>query len=270
MTLNIAKIGEADLLAYVDGQLSPTDHETVERYLAQNPAKAAEIAEWQQQSEAIGALFDHVANEPVPKRLNPHTIAQTRAKTPRAANDNFWRMAAAAMILLAFGSTLGWYGRDAITQQASAPDMLITAAFNAHELFAGQQVHPVEVSADDRLHLASWLSNNLDRRLIVPASLPNGFELVGGRLLPTDSNPAAQLMYEAGPDRRVTLYLTPKTEAEPKQNQFAALDNLDALYWANDALTCTIVGNLTRVEMEEIASEVFKALNWQDEDYRGA
>jgi anti-sigma factor RsiW len=46
------------------------------------------------------------------------------------------------------------------------------------------------------------------------------------------------------------------------------VDGLDALYWANSQVTCTIVGDLTRSEMEEIAAAVFAALGWQTNDYQ--
>jgi len=266
MTLRMEKIGENELMAYVDGQLSDTDRAIVEAYLADNPEKAEQVAEWQRQSTDIAALFAHVADEPVPDRLDPHRLASA----PKAANDNWfagWRGIAAALILVVAGSAAGWFGNDAFAPGQSSSDLLIADAFSAHELFAAQQRHAVEVDASERLHLTSWLSASLDRRLVVPDSLPNGFTLVGGRLLPGRDSAAAQLMYTAG-DRKVTLYLTPRSESDPLQNQFADAGDLDALYWANDAVTCTIVGDLTRVEMEEIASEVFKALSWRDDNYR--
>ncbi|MBC7975048.1 MAG: hypothetical protein H7138_08690 [Myxococcales bacterium] len=53
--------------------------------------------------------------------------------------------------------------------------------------------HPVEVKAQEE-HLSRWLT----RRLNVPVKLfdlwAQGFELVGGRLLPDAEGPSAQLM----------------------------------------------------------------------------
>ena len=69
-------ITEAMLHAYADGRLSAPDREAVERFLAANPGKAAEIAHWQRQNEALQTIFPSLANESVPARLSPHRIAQ--------------------------------------------------------------------------------------------------------------------------------------------------------------------------------------------------
>jgi hypothetical protein len=51
----------------------------------------------------------------------------------------------------------------------------------------------------------------LTRRLSVPVKLfdlrSEGFELVGGRLLPDANGPSAQLMYQDAMGQRVTVYL---------------------------------------------------------------
>lgn len=254
-------ISDDMLLAYVDGQLDATAREIVDLHLATHPGDAFRIAEWQNQSEALKALFPSTETEPTPRRLNPHIIA-----TPlRAANHNSWRMAAAAIVLLAFGTTIGWVARDFNTPSTSTK--LVTAAVNAHELFSAQKTHAVEVPVEQSSHLTAWLSKTLDRRLEMPDLSTKGYTLLGGRILPASPDPAAQVMYASADGKRISLYLTPRNSTDPSANLFAEVDGLDALYWANDAVTCTIVGDLTRAEMEDIASEVFKALNWQKQPY---
>jgi len=258
-------ITEADLLAHADGQLEKSRREAVEAYLAEHPEKAAEVAAWRAQSEAIGALFNPVVSEAIPPRLNPHRLAH---KT-RSHDNRHWLQAVAAVLLMVFGISLGWYGRDLVTRPASPTTALMTAALEAHQLFTTQGKHPVEVPGTETAHLTTWLSASLDRRLVMPDLSLEGYQLVGGRILPAASGTtAAQVMYEAANGQRVTLYLTPKTPDQPAANTFAASGDLAALYWANDAVTCTIVGNLSRAEMEAIASDVFKALSWQDADYQ--
>jgi anti-sigma factor RsiW len=258
------QINDDTLLAFVDGQLDAENYNMVARYLEANPDKAMLVEQWQRQSGAIRALYNHAADEPVPQRLKPETIAIHH----RHANSNFWRAAVAAIVLLAIGASVGWYGRDRALTAQSTSQTLITAAFKAHTLFTGQRLHPVEVFAGESSHLAAWLSNNLDRRLIVPQTLPNGFELVGGRLLPSGNSAAAQLMYETETGRRITIYLTPRTGDDPGEDLFVSNGNLDALYWANDQVTSTIVGDISRAEMEEIATRVFEILSGQASDYQ--
>ena len=88
--------------------------------------------------------------------------------------------------------------------QAGSGEWLQRAAV-AHAVYVPEKRHPVEVSVAQNQdgHLARWLTKRLD----VPVKLfdlnPQGFDLVGGRLLPDERGPSAQLMYEnaAGPAR---------------------------------------------------------------------
>ena len=86
----------------------------------------------------------------------------------------------------------------------------------AHAVYAPEVRHPVEVnvaqgSATEQRaqeeHLARWLGKRLDMPVQLYDLRPQGFELVGGRLLPDTAGPSAQLMYQNGGGQRVTLYL---------------------------------------------------------------
>lgn len=263
MTHTDTKFTDDELMAFVDGQASPENAALIAAYLAENAQAAARVAEWQQQSDALKALFDHVEQETIPARLNPRRIEQEIAR-PRFSVA---RYAMAASLILSLGIAAGWIGRDLSTPQISAEQTLITAAFDAHTLFSSQEQHPVEVASDDAFHLTAWLSTTLDRRLVAPNLDDLGFSLVGGRILPAGDSNAAQIMYQADTGKRVTLYLTPRQPGDTGDNVFSEQGQLASLYWANDAVTCTIVGELTRAEMEAVASSVFSALSWRQENY---
>ena len=88
--------------------------------------------------------------------------------------------------------------------------MLASAVFDdaiaAHRTFSVETRHPVEVGANEEAHLVQWLSKRLGHRLIVPDLGALGFRLIGGRLLPADSGPAAWFMYEDGKGTRLSCY----------------------------------------------------------------
>ena len=86
----------------------------------------------------------------------------------------------------------------------------------AHAVYAPEVRHPVEVnvaqgSATEQRaqeeHLARWLGKRLDMPVRLFDLRPQGFELVGGRLLPDANGPSAQLMYQNSGGQRVTVYL---------------------------------------------------------------
>lgn len=259
---NLAPISETDLHAYVDGQLTPERAAEVEAWLSERPDKAAEVATWQRQNEALGALFDPVASETVPSRLDPHLIARSRptSRTP-------WpQMAAAALVLLALGGALGWASRGFVGP--SEREELIALAVSAHALYVKENRHAVEVAAStDRDHMVSWLSNRVERPINPPDLTDDGFTLVGGRLLPGyedgNSGPAAQLMYENAAKERVTVFITAALPGGQKDREFTTRDNLDAFYWGNDKITCTVVGDLPQEQMQSVAKKVYQQLTWR-------
>jgi hypothetical protein len=78
--------------------------------------------------------------------------------------------------------------------------------FPALRNFAVEVAHPVEVRADQKAHLVQWLSRRLNQSVVVPDLSDQGFRSTGGRLLPTDTEPAALLMYDDDRGTRLTLY----------------------------------------------------------------
>jgi anti-sigma factor RsiW len=263
-------ITEAMLHAYVDGKLTPEQRSKVDDFLAANLGKAAEMALWQRQNETLSALFGPAALEPVPARLKPHAIAARRA----APSFSLAQFAAAALVLIALGGSIGWFGRDVISPAESPRDLLIDNAVTAHALYVKESRHAVEVGAQDQDHLVSWLSNRIGQPIGAPDLAAQGFNLVGGRLLPAGpypgKGPAAQLMYENATADRLTVYVTASLPDKANASEFTQVDGLDAFYWANNLITCTVVGNLPEAEMQTVARRVFQQLSWRpDRPYRG-
>lgn len=262
-------ITEDLLQAYADGRLDEASRAAVETYLEAHPEQAAEVALWQRQRDAIGTLYDPVAGEPVPARLNPHRIAATDASRERG----WMRMAFAAVVLVALGLGAGWFARDLIRPEETPSQLLIASAVNAHALYVKESRHAVEVAAADRGHLTTWLSNRLNHDLNAPDLSAEGFGLVGGRLLPPDvyrnTGPAAQLMYENATKDRLTVYVTAALPDKAKAYQFEAVNGLDAFYWANDAITCTVVGDLPEEQMQTVAKLVYQQLTWLPDPVKG-
>jgi len=255
-------VSEDDLHAYVDGLLPPARVAEVETWLAAHSDKAAEIALWQRQNEALTALFPPVAAETVPDRLKPRQLA----RRPRGLTLNWPQLAAAALVLLALGAGAGWALRT--FERPSESDSLIASAVTAHSLYVKENRHAVEVVAADRDHLVSWLSNRVARPITPPDLAAEGFDLVGGRLLPgdydaDDNGPAAQLMYQNAANDRVTVYITAALPADGNAYQFVTRANLDAFYWSNDRITCTVVGSLPETEMKAVAKKIYTQLTWR-------
>ncbi len=260
----IIPIPEAELIAYADGRLEPARRVEIDAWLALNPDKAGEVQAWQRQNEALVALFAPTASEPIPDRLKPQLLARQQA----ARSAGYLRFAAAAVVLVCLGGAFGWAGRDIIAPAPTGKDALIGGAVVAHALYVKENRHAVEVAASERDHLVSWLSNRIERPITPPDLVADGFSLVGGRLLPgdydqDDTGPAAQLMYENAAAERVTVYITAALPDRQPAYEFATRNSLDAFYWANDKITCTVVGDLPDAEMKAVARKIYQQLTWR-------
>lgn len=255
----MSEITRDQLMAYLDGQLDDGSRAAVEAHLATHPQSAAEIAGLERQSAAIRALFGPALSEPLPARLDPHRLALAR-------NRRRWQsLTRAAMMvgLLGIGMLVGWSLRPS-APGPEAYSRLIADAVSAHTVYVAENRHAVEVAATDADHLTNWLSNRLETELAMPDLATAGFSFMGGRLLPAPALPggrAAQLMYENGNGERVTLYITPSAGVDGPARELVQLGADTALYWANAAITCTIVAPQTPESVEMLASSIFAQLS---------
>lgn len=254
------RVTDAMLLAFADGRASDAERAAVEHFLESNPQKAAEIAHWQRQNEALNTIFPSLANDTVPERLDPRRIA--RGIT--ANNTARFSRIAAALALLILGGAIGWGSRDVVTPVEASSDALINGAVLAHALYVKENRHAVEVSAGDKDHLVTWLSNRVTQPVNPPDLSSEGFSFVGGRLLPpveyATTGPAAQLMYENAASERITIYVTSALPDRAETSEFTSRGSHEAFYWANDRITCTVVGELPEVQMQVVAKKVFQQL----------
>jgi anti-sigma factor RsiW len=252
-------IEEDDLQAWVDRRLTPKDNEAVEAYFAAHPESRARWSQYAEQREELRAAFAGPAEKMMPARLR---IARLLAEQRRRRHRRLGRVAAAVALLIA-GGIGGWGARDllpALTSSASA--VLASAVFDdaiaAHRTFSVETRHPVEVGANEEAHLVQWLSKRLGHRLIVPGLNALGFQLMGGRLLPADSGPAALFMYEDGKGTRLSCYYLVVDVAGETEFQFREQNGISAFYWVDDGLAYAIAANVSRGLLLKIAEIVYQ------------
>jgi anti-sigma factor RsiW len=254
----MSQITRETLMAFVDGELDPTARAEVEAWLAANPDATLDVTLMQRQSDAIRTLYGPAAAEPVPARLDPHRLALIQSRRR-------WQVVGrAAMIVgvLGVGVAAGWLLRP-VSDNPALYNRLIADAVSAHTVYVAENRHAVEVAGTDAEHLSSWLSNRLGTGLAMPDLATAGFSFLGGRLLPAPAIPggrAAQLMYEDETGERVTLYITPRTGIDGPKLELVRLGSDNALYWANAAITCTIVGLQPAEALQALANSVFAQL----------
>lgn len=253
-------ITETDLHALADGRLLAERRAEVEAWLAERPEEAERVAAYRRMSEELRAFYEPVMSEPVPARLE-------RAAGRRAIGG--WRTAALAAGWIAVGGALGLLGgwqlhvwHNASPAALADGSMMARRAAIAHVVYSPEVRHPVEVGADQEQHLVAWLSKRLGIKVRAPKLDDAGMLLVGGRLLPGDTGPVAQFMYQTEKGRRLTLYV--RAEGTPHREtafRYARENSVGVFYWIDrDCGYALASSDLSREELLRVATMVYKQL----------
>jgi anti-sigma factor RsiW len=253
------KITEEDLVAFADERLDAPRLTEVETWLADRPDERRKVETWRAQTAMLRAALDPVAAEPAPASM----IAAVRTYAPRR---NMWiGPALAASIALAAGLGGGWYlgqtGWPVILGEEESGEALARSAYRAHRLYVAEVRHPVEIGASDQGHLASWLSNRLEAPLKIPDLTNQGLRLLGGRLLPVDGKPGAQLMYESANGDRYTLFVARADGEHATPFHFEEWGNIGCYYWIDGGLGYALNGPKDRERLMTIATAAYNQLS---------
>lgn len=253
-------MNEDELQAWVDRRLPPERQAAVERYLAGHPAETARLEAYRAQNAALHALFDGVLGAEAPPSLQS---AAGSAPPATAANGPAWRMRATAMLAIAVaGGAAGWTLRGAGADYAvhAVPTLPRQAAL-AHAVYSPEVKHPVEVGADQQQHLVAWLSKRLGKQLRPPQLGQQGYELIGGRLLPGEGGPVAQFMYTDASGQRLTLYVSSGQQGRHDTGfRFAQEGKVGVFYWIDGSFGYALSAAVGRGELSQIANAVYEQL----------
>ena len=211
---------------------------------------AHDESKYAEQTAMIKRRFDPVMTEPIPARMY--------LKSPA------WIEYARAAVVLAVGIAIGLAVpmlRPAPPATLAALQQLPIRAARAHLVYSPEVRHPVEVDAKQQDHLVKWLSKRLDVPLKVPVLTQEGFELLGGRLLPGGEGPVAQFMYQDAAGKRLTLYVTPSHKGVKLTSfRFAKEGNVSVFYWIDDDCGYALSGEVDKATLAKVASLVYKQL----------
>jgi len=235
---------EADLHAYVDGQLDGEARGEIERWLAAHPERAAVVADWKRDAERLRvsqALPEHWPANPMlePAHLRRRVRARRRARLG---------LAAALLLSLGLGTGVGWQAKQMQVASARLP---MADAVSAYRLFAVSDRGDT-LDAAGRAQLQDWLTGHFGPLGAMPDLQAQGFHLVGGQRLSTEQGAAAMLVYADANGARIGVYVRPGGWfREPGQRRDG---ELLAQYWSHGNTSFAVVSPFDNRRARGVAS----------------
>lgn len=257
MSIPTRPVADADLHAYVDGELDEQQRAEVEAHLREDAQVAARVHSYRLQSEQLHALFDDVLDEPLPPAV-ARALEKPRPSPLRAPALRI----AAALVLFMSGAIAGWLLHAPQPSPGDATRRFAEQAASAYRVYVSEVRHPVEVGAEEEGHLVAWLSKRLGHPVRTPRLNALGYHLVGGRLLPAEGGtPAAQFMYEDATGRRLTLYVRPGGALANAAFRFKREDAISMFYWIDAPFAYALIGEIDREELLRASRAVYEQLS---------
>jgi anti-sigma factor RsiW len=247
---------ERDIHLALDGELPPDDRVGFDRWLDAHPDMQALAQRFGDNREQLKAGLDPILDEPVPERLSRMVEA---SNTGSARGSHLWRYAAAAA-LFALGGLAGYFAAPQLSSNTPALVQMADSAIDAHNIYSNEKLHVVEVGADQRDHLQGWLSKRVGVKLVAPDLKNQGFELIGGRLLPSGRKTAAQFMYQDATGNRVSLYVTRDETGADTGYRVLEWNGSRAIYWLDGGYGCAVAGAAPEKLLSAIADATYSQL----------
>jgi len=273
-------VTEAELHAFIDGQLPLGRQAEVAAYLAQRPDEAERLESYRAQKLALRDLFDPVLDEALPARVRQ----AAQGAQPRTAW--YLQRLAAAVLIAVVGAAGGWGLRGLVqptgsllagSAQPLPANGFAQRAAVAHAVYSPEQRRPVEVDAAHEDQLVTWLSKRMGVPMKPPHLQAQGYTLEGGRLLPGGRGPVAQFMYRQTADtgQRLTLYVsndlgdlgaaqdgpsTPGARSNDTAFRFAQEGKVNVFYWVDGGLGYALSTTADRAELARVSTEVYRQL----------
>jgi anti-sigma factor RsiW len=268
-----SKPSEAQLHAFVDGELDRAQREAVRAYLAASPEDAARVETWRRQSEALRAAFAPVESLAVPWSL-PQSSGSAGLTDPKPAPFG-WRAGA----LSAHFWREHWFNRATALAFAAGALLAAGAAYLADHISAPGSVPPPAINrkgakADDKLAMQALaalraagarptpLSPPVPRQeqSSGPAILPNiaaeDFRLTGVRALPDEPGQMLCLFY-AHPDSG-SVALCGEKSIEPGETVFrtAGGSPSNGILWRQKGTSYVLIGALPEARLRSLAEAI--------------
>jgi anti-sigma factor RsiW len=264
---------DADLVAFLDGELGASERAAVERALRADAAVRDRLAMLASGGRAFRQSFDTLLEEAPRDRLDEiwsQALGASRAPTDRTGVSQFRGLArAAAALLLVVAGGVGGF----MAASTEFGDQVADALGLEDESYDWRETVARQVSLYSAPYVASMpvdeaaVSAGLDRsaRLLdMPLSrhdvaLP-GLELRRVDLLQYDDRPIAQLLYYSKATGPVALCIMAEREVQQAPN-VERRAGLNLVFWTGRGRGFVLLGRASQAQLQPLAAEIAEQLS---------
>ncbi|MDP3898057.1 MAG: anti-sigma factor [Mesorhizobium sp.] len=256
-----AEFTERDIHLALDGELPAERLREFNVWLDAHPEMKLRAGRFDADRQRLRTALGPVAYEAVPGALTETILGKGSERTGLKP----WRRNAVAAGLVLVG-LLGGYligvsgGVPGQGSDAHASEPVAERAVSAHVIYAAEKLHVVEVGADQKEHLVGWLSKRVGTNLSAPDLTAEGFDLVGGRLLPSGEKVAAQFMYQDRAGNRISLYITSAAGGSETGFRLFERGGARAFYWVDGGFGYAVAGAVAGPVVEAVARSAYRQL----------
>lgn len=253
-SFSTSPIREEDLHAFVDDQLDVERRREVQEYLDRHVQEARQVAGLVAQRQSLRTALAGVADEPIPARLNLECMVAEHRNSPRL----HWRAAAAVLMAFGLGGSGGWYARTLTSPETTSSGIAALAreATASYSVYASDPSRPVEMGAESKTELVTWVSSRLKREVSVPDLSKSGYRFIGGRLVSTEHGPAGMFIYDDASGTRLAMIVRPMAAQQDTPMMKRNEGTLAGFTWATRGLGYSVVAPGAPETLHPLADEV--------------
>jgi anti-sigma factor RsiW len=239
---------EAELDAYLDGELAAVDARELEAHLAQCPECARfRDARLELRAAITAGIPAFQAPAALRERVRAAIGASKRARAPHHFKvRDVWRplALAASLAVVAVGS---WR----LALQRAAGETLADDVLASHirSLMPG---HLTDVLSSDQHTVKPWFNGRVDFSPPVYDFSARGYPLLGGRLDYVAGRGVAALVYGRR-QHLINVFLWPAAPGPAAVPSTSARQGYHLLHWATVDYTCWVVSDLGLAELQDFA-----------------
>jgi len=236
---------EAQLDAYLDGELAATDAAELEQHLRVCP----DCSRLEQRRRTLSAAVrQHVLRFPAPDTLRARVRSAVRADLKRTVHPRSYWPALAVAASLAVVAVGGWQAGLRQAAGNAFADQLLGS--HVRSLMPG---HLIDVQSSDQHTVKPWFNGKLDFSPPVYDFAGRGFPLIGGRLEYVGGRPVAALVYGRR-QHLINVFLWP-TEGGPTGGRPATTrQGYHLLHWTTPAYSYWVASDLGLPELHDFAA----------------